>query len=177
MFFSFVSFITNFGLFWTCLENIVYDDALWRHDYFKDSIGIFFLNSSFGVKRRVLRAEENQGPRERLCTTFSSADNSIIVLLFACLVLSVLTEKSKNYMRGLYDYAITPSRTFEQTRLSQHLCKKYSAANDWDFLMYVQLSSCVQGAYYEWDTYAKIKKQLPSELLAGRQCSCRVSKI
>ena len=123
MFFSFVSFITNCGLFWTCLENIVYDDALWRHDYFKDSIGIFFLNSSFGVKRRVLRAEENQGPRERLCKTFSSADNSIIVLLFACLVLSVLTEKSKNYMRGLYDYAITPSRTFEQTRLSQHFAR------------------------------------------------------
>ena len=110
--------------------------------------GDIFKNSSFGVKRRVVRAEENQDPRKRLCKTLSSADNSIIVLLFACLVLSVLTEKSTNYMRGLYDYAITPSRTFEQTR-------KYSAANDWDFLMYVQLSSCVQGAHYEWDTYAK----------------------
>ena len=37
--FSFVSFITNRRFFLTCLENIVYDDLLWRRDDFKDDVG------------------------------------------------------------------------------------------------------------------------------------------
>ena len=44
--------------------------------------------------------------RKRLCQTLSTVDNSIIVLFFRCLVLSGLTEKSTNYMRGLYVYVI-----------------------------------------------------------------------
>ena len=40
--------------------------------------------------------------RKRLCQTLSSVDNSIIVLLFGCIVLLGLKEKSTNYMRGLY---------------------------------------------------------------------------
>ena len=40
--------------------------------------------------------------RKRLCQTLSSVDNSIIVLLFGCIVLLGLTEKSTNYRRGLY---------------------------------------------------------------------------
>ena len=47
MFFTFVSFITNHGFFVTCLENIVYDDVLWRYDDFKDDIGIFLLKFNF----------------------------------------------------------------------------------------------------------------------------------
>ena len=44
--------------------------------------------------------------RKRLCQTLSSVDNSVIFLLFGCLILLGLTGKSRNYMRGLYDYAI-----------------------------------------------------------------------
>ena len=40
--------ITNSGFFLTCLENIVYDDALWKHANFKDDVAIFFPNSNFG---------------------------------------------------------------------------------------------------------------------------------
>ena len=47
MFLTFVSFITNHGFFVTCLENRVYDDVLWRHDDFKDDIGIFLLKFYF----------------------------------------------------------------------------------------------------------------------------------
>ena len=43
MFFSFVSFIISRGFFLTCLENIVYDYVLWRHDNFKDDVGVFFF--------------------------------------------------------------------------------------------------------------------------------------
>ena len=42
--------------------------------------------------------------RKMLCQTLSSVDNSIIVLLFGCLVLLGFTEKSTNYVRGLYGY-------------------------------------------------------------------------
>ena len=45
MLFSFVNFRMNCGFFLTCLENIVYDDLLWRHDDFKDDVGIFFLKT------------------------------------------------------------------------------------------------------------------------------------
>ena len=41
--------------------------------------------------------------RKRLCQTLSSVDNSVIFLLFGCLILLGLTGKSRNYMRGLYD--------------------------------------------------------------------------
>ena len=40
--------------------------------------------------------------RKRLCQFFSSVNNSTIVLLFGCLVLLGLTEKSTSYMRGFY---------------------------------------------------------------------------
>ena len=43
---------------------------------------------------------------KRLCQTLSSVNNSIIALLFGCLILAALIEKSTNYMRGLYDYVI-----------------------------------------------------------------------
>ena len=72
--------------------------------------------------------------RKRKRLTLSSVDNSIIALLFGCLVLLGLTEKSTNYMRSLYVYAtmITPQAmtTFKQTRLSKHSRKKYSAVSD-----------------------------------------------
>ena len=41
-----------------------------------------------------------------LCHTLLSVDNSVIVLLFGCLVLLGFTEKSTNSMRGLYVYVI-----------------------------------------------------------------------
>ena len=44
--------------------------------------------------------------KKGLCQTVSSVDDSVIVLLFGCLILLVLTEKSTNYMRGLYVYVI-----------------------------------------------------------------------
>ena len=44
--------------------------------------------------------------RKKFCQALSSVDNSIIVLLFGCLVLLGLTEKSTSYMRGLYVYVI-----------------------------------------------------------------------
>ena len=44
--------------------------------------------------------------RKRSCQTLSSVANSIIGLLFGCLVLLGFTEKSTNYMRGLYVYVI-----------------------------------------------------------------------
>ena len=44
--------------------------------------------------------------RKKLCQTLSSVDYSIIILLFGYLVLLGLTEKSLNYMRGLYEYVI-----------------------------------------------------------------------
>ena len=56
MFFSFVSFITNCGFFLTCLENIVYDDVLWRHDDFKDDVEIF-------LKILILGAQARRKPR------------------------------------------------------------------------------------------------------------------
>ena len=52
MFFSFVSFITNCGLFLTCLESIVYDDVLWRHNDFNDDADICFFNSNFGGRSK-----------------------------------------------------------------------------------------------------------------------------
>ena len=39
--------------------------------------------------------------RKKLCQTFSSVGNLIIVLLFICLVQLDFIEKSKNYMRGI----------------------------------------------------------------------------
>ena len=42
--------------------------------------------------------------RKMLCQTLSSVNNSVIVLLFGCLVLLGFTEKSTNYVRGLYGY-------------------------------------------------------------------------
>ena len=49
--------------------------------------------------------------RKILCQTLSSVDISLNVLLFGCLVLLGLTEKSTNYMRVIYGYVkmITPS--------------------------------------------------------------------
>ena len=46
-----------------------------------------------------------------------------------------LTEKSTNYMRGVNVYVMmitSPAMTnlYKQARLSKHLCKKYSGAND-----------------------------------------------
>ena len=48
--------------------------------------------------------------RKILCQTLSSVDISLNVLLFGCLVLLGLTEKSTNYMRVIYGYVkmITP---------------------------------------------------------------------
>ena len=48
--------------------------------------------------------------RKRLCQTLSSVDHLILVLLFGCLVLLGVAEKSTNYMRSLYfyDIIITP---------------------------------------------------------------------
>ena len=66
MFFSFVSFITNCGFFLTCLENVVYDDVLWRHDDFEDDVGIFFNILILVVEGRGVRAEENQNPEQDL---------------------------------------------------------------------------------------------------------------
>ena len=42
--------------------------------------------------------------KKRLYHTLSSVNNSIIVLLFGCSVLLGFTEKSTDYMRGLYNY-------------------------------------------------------------------------
>ena len=81
MFFSFVSFITSCGFFLTCLENIVDDDVFWRHDYFKDDVGIFFLkNSSF----------QSLGPRGQLightiksnCKKIPNVNPKIFSILF-----------------------------------------------------------------------------------------------
>ena len=87
--------------------------------------------------------------RKRLCQTFSSVHNSIIVLLSGYLVLLGLIEKSTNYISGLYDYVkmIIPQAltNFEQTRLSKYSYKKYSAANHWDF----QTSKRSVPHYYE----------------------------
>ena len=44
--------------------------------------------------------------RKKLCQTLLSESSLIIVLLFGCLVLLDLTEKSTNYIRGLYYYVI-----------------------------------------------------------------------
>ena len=44
--------------------------------------------------------------QKKKMTNLVSVDNSIIVLLFGCLVLLGLIEKSTNYMRGLYVYVI-----------------------------------------------------------------------
>ena len=42
--------------------------------------------------------------RKKLLQTLSSVKNSVIVLLFGCLVLLGFTGKSTNYVRGLYGY-------------------------------------------------------------------------
>ena len=44
--------------------------------------------------------------KKSLCQTLSLVENSIIVLLFGCLVLLGLTAKTTNYIRGLHDYVI-----------------------------------------------------------------------
>ena len=59
MFFSFVSFMTNRGLFLTGLENIVYDDV---YDC-NDDVGIFFQNSNFGGRGRG-KPRPNIPPRD-----------------------------------------------------------------------------------------------------------------
>ena len=81
MFFSFVSFIISCSFFLTCLEDIVDDDVFWRHDYFKDDVGIFFQkNSSF----------QNLGPRGQLightiksnCEKIPNVNPKIFSILF-----------------------------------------------------------------------------------------------
>ena len=59
MFFSFVSLIINRGFFLACLENMVYDYVLWRHDDFQDDVGVFFLILILGITAQEwgLRAE------------------------------------------------------------------------------------------------------------------------
>ena len=65
--------------------------------------------------------------RKRFCQTLSSIDNSIIALLYGFLVLLGLTEKSPNYMIGLYVFVImiTPGAitNFQANKTCRHSYK------------------------------------------------------
>ena len=86
--------------------------------------------------------------RKRLCQALSSVDNSVIFLLFGCLILLGLTEKSTNYMRGLYVYVImiTPRAITDFYNLSSH--KKFTIFVNYKFSKKLRYSGIFQAAAF-----------------------------